>query len=208
MKILLKSLCVYLVSTAASFAITITFDDLANGSIPAGYGGLQWSGFNTINATTQPQSGYQNGVVSLNNVATDIDGRLATLSSASAFNLSSAYLTAAWSDGLQLEVEGFVGSTLAYNTTYTLNTTGPSLLAFNFVGVDKVEFIPSGGTLHPGYANHGIDNTDFAMDNLTINIPDTGATSVLMVAACGGLAMMRRKFGVEKPLSHQLRNPQ
>jgi hypothetical protein len=57
-----------------------------------------------------------------NNVAFDFGSGPATgsFSSATSFNLNSAYLTAAYNDGLQVDVQGFVGSTLTYDNTFTV----------------------------------------------------------------------------------------
>lgn len=81
----------------------LNFDDLSPGPagdyavIQNGYGGLQWSGFGVLDATLLTvQDGYQAGMISPGNVAFNYDqfDRTAVISSGSAFNLDSAYLTA------------------------------------------------------------------------------------------------------------------
>ena len=192
---------IYLASVAVSSAITITFDDLKTAgligiSMPAGYEGPQWTGFQVRNGESavinSPNNPYHNAVVSPDNVAGNIDGRSATISSSTAFNLDSAYLTAVFVDSLDLKVEGFVGTTLTYDNTYFLNKSGPTLVDFNYVGVDKVEFITSGGLVP--IVGIGPDNEDFAMDNLNISVPDASATSSLLGIAFMGLCILRKKL--------------
>jgi hypothetical protein len=119
-------------------------------------------------------------MISPNNVAVNSDGTDALFNAKSPFNLNSAYLTAAWNDGLQVEVEGFTGNTLTYDNTYTINTEGPTLINFDYLDVDEVEFTSYGG-VNPGYDGSG---TEFAMDNLsvTLNVPEPSTY------ALGGLA--------------------
>ncbi|HTD66196.1 MAG TPA: Ig-like domain-containing protein [Candidatus Limnocylindria bacterium] len=144
----------------------LTFDDLSpggNGSwiaIPNGYGGLQWNNFGVINGLLRPASeGYHRGVVSVSNVAFNLFGDPATISSSIPFDVKSAYLTAAinlpnWT--IQVAVQGFVGTTLVYDRTFVLNNNSPTLVELNYAGVTRVRFVPS---------QH---STWFVMDNLSI----------------------------------------
>ena len=141
----------------------LTFDTLAVAAVPAGYGGLNWNNFTILDGVHYPHnpSGYGAGVVSTNNVAWSTGG--ASITNANPFSLFSAYLTAAWSDNLQVETKGYANGVLIYDNTYTLNVTNPTLVNFNYLGVTEVDFIASGGTQHPGYYGSG---TQFAMDNV------------------------------------------
>jgi len=155
----------------------LTFDDLPypgtgysySGGLPVpeGYGGLQWDDFWYLDGVNTPSSGFQTGVVSPTNVGFNgYDG--APSVSGAVFNLNSAYLTGAWNDGLQVEVQGFVAGVLIYDNTYTVNATGPSFINFNYLGVDDVHFISSGGTQHVGF--YGGIGEHFAIDNMSITI--------------------------------------
>ena len=62
-------------------------------------------------------------------------------------------------------MQGFNGSTLSYDNTYTLSATTPMLTAFDYVDVTSVQFISSGGTPHPGYTGSG---SEFVLDNVTV----------------------------------------
>jgi hypothetical protein len=181
----------------------ITFDDLTdNGSgtpIANGYAGLEWNYFGVVNGLTvngvngYTGSGYHNGVVSQDNVAYNVNGGLALFYvNTGAFNLNSAYLTAAWNDGLHVEVLGYVGDTVTYDNIYTVNTGGPTLINFNLPGVDEVDFESYGGLQNFGFNGNG---DQFAMDNLSITlVPEP--TTLALTSLSGFVAMFvarRRK---------------
>jgi hypothetical protein len=162
----------------------VTFDDLpdtTNGlAIPVGYNGLNWLSFRSVDGLhyhVNP-SGYQAGVVSPNIVAYNSGGSSASITNAVPFDLISAYLTAAWNDNLQVEVMGYVGDSLTYSNTYTLSATAPTLIDFDYLGVDEVNFNPFGGTKHPGYGGTG---EQFVMDNLTLGVPEPSSGVLVML---------------------------
>ena len=182
---------VVLVFALASGATTvraqlITFDDLpdtTSAAIPNGYNGLTWHSFHTLDPVLTYGShpnGYQAGLVSPDNVAYDSGGSSASITSALPFDFTSAYLTAAWNDNLQVEVMGYVGTSLTYDSTYTLSATAPTRINFNYLGVDEVYFNPDGGTPHPGYNGTG---EQFAMDNLTLAVPEPFPGTLVMSGA-------------------------
>jgi len=183
---------------------TIDFDDINPGappgvSIPNGYAGLQWNNFYVLNATdpVYNPSGYLSGLLSGHNVAYNGFGDPALFSSTGTFDLNSAYLTGAWNDGLSIEVKGFIGATLAYDNTYIVNATAPSFITFDYLGVTSVEFISSGGIHHQGYAGSG---THFAMDNLTITVPEP---STVLLLACAGMPLLLRRCRVRRAAEPQ-----
>ena len=203
MKKLLRYAFLFLVSAGVANGatpITITFDDLpavgpqSSEPVPQGYNGFQWSNFYVVDPLDDPISnGGQNGVESPPNVAFNAGGLPANFSSNGAFDFDSAYMTAVWNDGLQVEVQGFVGSTLTYDNTYTLATTGPALVNFNYFGVDEVNFIASGGTHHSGYS--GGSGTQFVIDNLTVVVPEPGSILLLLFGSSViGLSGLRSRF--------------
>jgi PEP-CTERM motif len=161
------------VTIAGSAQQTITFDNLPSSAaspITNGYAGFQWTGFEYMDSRNEPGTGFANGTVSLYNIAFNQGGNPANFSSSIPFTLESADLTGAWNNGLHVEVQGFMGATLAYDHTYTVNATGPTLINFNFTGVNEVNLISSGGT-SAGYAGVG---TEFVMDNLIVAVPEPG----------------------------------
>lgn len=202
----MKKLVILAVTVAActtwhANATLITFDDLTdNGSgtpIANGYAGLNWNNFYVLNTVDYGvPSGYLAGMVSANNVAFNAYGNEAIISD-SVFTLNSAYLTAAWNDNLQVEVKGYNGVNLLYDNTYTLSSTAPTLINFNYVGVDDVTFDSSGGTQNPNYAGSG---PHFAMDNMTINATAVPEASTMLAGAllllplgASTLRILRRK---------------
>ena len=183
--------CTLTISASAT-PLTVTFDD-------GNYGGLQWNNFGFINGTLYPAgSGFVNGVVSPNNVAYTYNGMPASISSSQPFNFLSGYLTGAWKDGLQVEVQGFVGTTLTYDRTYILSINGPTFIPFNYLGVDNVVFTRSGGTLEFDYINPPGDVV--VMDNLTVDpspVPEPGTLSVLSLSVAMMMVLHRRKWCVD-----------
>ena len=179
MKLASALICLYVVSLAAAHsgdaAMLLTFDDLSSVSpgniwaiIPNGYGNLQWNNFGVVNGSVRPVTeGYRTGTVSPTNVAFNILGDPASISSGGTFTLDSAYLTAAFVDEMQIRVQGFdyVRGTLTYDNTFTVNRTGPTLINFNYVGISQVVFSAS-------------PSSQFVMDNLMVSNLDSDGDGV------------------------------
>jgi hypothetical protein len=146
----------------------IQFDDLPSNltQVPNGYHLLGWNNVFFMNGSTYPfnPSGFGQGIVSSNNVIFGGGGSIASIT-AQMFDFVSAYATAAFDDNLQLEAKGYLHGTLIFDTTNTLSATAPTLIQFNFCGVDEVDLTSWGGTQHAGYAESG---TQFVMDNVNV----------------------------------------
>jgi hypothetical protein len=183
MKLKPKYICIsiaFFVATAGinAMATLLTFDSLPAGGpldvtppvVPNGYGGLNWNNFAVADGLQfGTTTGYHTGVVSPDNVAFNPYGDPDSITaSGGLFDLSSAYLTAALNLGtpLDIQVQGYLDATLLYNQTYVINNSGPTLIDFDYDGVNKVTF-----TSIPGQP--------FVMDNLDVSIPDTSDTLVL-----------------------------
>jgi hypothetical protein len=148
----------------------ITFDDLANvtvyQNIPNPYEGFDWSShFRYLNGADYPYpSGYQNGVVSPQNVAFNANGLPVNFSRRMPFELDSFYLAAAWRDGLEVTVTGKLNGVTVDSTTLTVNQSGSALETFNNWDVNEVVLNSFGG------ASVGwFDGYQFVLDNLTIS---------------------------------------
>lgn len=165
----------------------ITFDDLpGNGAISNGYAGLDWDNFYNMDVTSAPPgSGYYCSAVSPPIVAFNAYGAPASIISPNGqIDLDSAYLTAALDDypSLTVAVQGFLGSTMLYNSYYTIHDNGPILIDFNYDGIDSATF-----TTFP--------SVQFAMDNVTITVPEPGTwAAMLMGAGVGGYMVNRRSL--------------
>lgn len=167
MKTLLLSVLICLGATGVLWADpVIGFDDLpvTGFIVPAGYHLLNWSNMNYVNGVLDTPSGYAAGVVSSSNVVYNGNGDNAAISG-ELFDFRSAYVSAAWNDNLQFKAQGYIHGTKVYDQTNTLSATSPTLINFDFYGVDQVILASSGGTPHAGYAGSG---TQFAMDNLSV----------------------------------------
>ena len=155
-------------------ALLINFDDedvhFTLAAVPSGYNSYTWNNFFIVNGSNFPNTGYQIGTVSQANTAFNLAGTPAYISKSNFFNLNSGYFTAAWSNDLQLTVTGFTdegGTNQKYISTYTLQTTAPSKIVFNWTGIKRILFNSSGGT--DADANDGAGGTHFALDNLFID---------------------------------------
>lgn len=184
----------------------ITFDDLLTGTnadgtrvisvVPADYGGLDWDNFFTLSGPAQARvfgtNGSYYGMVSASNVAFNGSGTPAEIDSAGTdFNFVSTYLTGAWNSNLNIEVQGFSGATLLYDTTVVASATSPTLFTFNYANVNQLVFNSFGGQ-NAGFASGS--GEEFVMDNLTFEfVPEP---SSLLLVALGGVslvALLRRK---------------
>lgn len=187
--------------TAAQAAV-INFDDIASGSfswMPDGYQGFTWTNFAVINGPLYGDSGYNNGIVSGDQVACacagDLGQTINTLTAGGAlFTLDSGWFTSAWNDGATLLVEGFANGGLLHSASYMLDTSGPDFLSFGWSGIDEVQFSISGGTSAglPGGGDY------FAVDDLSVSLSANGvpepATWAMLIAGFGLVgASLRRQ---------------
>lgn len=187
-----------LLAGASAQATVLTFDDLPvnEAPIPNGYGGLNWSNMyylNTFNlATYYPTNGYTNGTVSGDYVALNAGGNMAVTSGAAPFDFTGAYFTGAWNNGLNINILGYNGVTLLYNTTVIVDTYSPTWFQFDYFGVTDLVFSSFGGVSAAGYGGY-----QFAMDNFTFNqqptpTPEPG-TIALVGAGILGLGYWKRR---------------
>jgi len=146
----------------------IQFDDLSSSAtpVPSGYHLLGWSNVYVMNGSNYlgNPSGFEAGIVSSANVIYGGGGSTASIT-AQTFDFLSAYATAAFNDNLQLEAKGYLSGVLIFDQTNTLSATVPTLIHFNFCGVDEVDFTSFGGSHHAGYVGTG---TQFVMDNMNV----------------------------------------
>jgi len=173
------------VAKAATLIVGWDEFPFGGGSFPSGYAGLEWSGFHFSSVLNG--YGFANAAVSPPNSAWNADG-LASFSAPTAFDVNSVYLTGVFRDGVQVQVDGYLGASLLYSNTFTVYTTQATFFELNYLGVDEVVFNSFGGT--PVYAGGG---PNFAMDNLTITTAPEPASSMLIGLVIAGLAGARRR---------------
>ena len=176
--------------------VTLNFDDLPGTilPIPNGYGNLNWSNYyylDGVNYYNNP-SGYQNGVVSPNNVAFNGFGDPASIWSTTTnpFIVYSGYLTAAWNDGLQVDLTGYYAGNPVISGSFLIDTSGPTFFwASAPVWIDTFTIVSSGGVNH-GYGGSG---THFALDDLTVYTTPEPGTLILIGTGLLGLVRKLRK---------------
>lgn len=189
-RVFLTAICLIFVQSAWSQTTNIDFHDLTpedlpganqdfgagnnvwDAPIPNGYAGLQWNNWYVVNLEGVPKSGYINGMIAPPNVAYNAYGNSALISDAK-FTLNSAYLTGAWVNDLQVEVQGYVNGILTYDNTYTVNSESPTLVKFNYTNIDEVDFITSGG-VNAGYGGVG---KEVVMGGLNVSFEPTNVVS-------------------------------
>lgn len=157
--------------------------------IPFGYAGLDWGdNFFAVNTDDSQYTGtgYDNGTVSGNYVGFNGTGYPATVGGASQFNFNSAYLTAAWDDALSVTVEGLNNGSSLYSKTVSLNTTAPTLVDFDYLGINQLRFTSS--------QNNDI-TAQFVIDNVDITpVPESSTLSgVLVLGALGVGSLLKHK---------------
>jgi hypothetical protein len=151
-----------LLFTMAAGTGLLNFDDLPNDTeglvVPPGYGNLQWDNFYSLDGVHFPgTTGYTTGVVSKNNVIINGYGLPASIYAnvkGGNFTPLTMYLTAAWTDKVQAQINGYLRGRLVLSRSYTLRTTKPTLIKLG-VKVDELDFSTS-------------DSSQLVMDNLLI----------------------------------------
>jgi hypothetical protein len=208
---------VFACALTAFFAVTrtwatvATFDELsetASGAFFAsqyqGYQGLTWNNIlcnNAILATnfvasenlgiTNGLTGNFYGMVSASNVV-DLSTGSEIDSPGTNYNFLSAYLTGFLNSNLNVEVQGFSGATLLYDTTVVASATSPTLFTFNYLNIDRLYFHTFGG--EPAFVPLSSDQA--IMDNFDFEfVPEPSA---FLLTAAGALmlwAVVKRRRG-------------
>jgi hypothetical protein len=180
----------FLSAPALASPITLDFEnqrEVLTGAVPDGYGGVHW-----YNLGGHPDyiGGYHTGIVSGSWTAYNFGGSAAAIAQME-FNLYDGYFTGAWRDGLTLQAVGYKDGVQLYDTSWIIDSTGPTLISFNYTGIDLVRFITSGGTNAVG----GGDGTHFALDDLRLEVTQTPipAALPLFATALGGLFFAARR---------------
>lgn len=171
----------------ATAGTIVSFDDLTTANklcdIPDGYAGLEWDNFGAMRYDRYGvgASGYYNGTVSMGYTGLNAYGEPAAISAADPFNLVGAYFTAAWRDGLLVDVTGYLGDNPVYQTSFAVDTDGPMWVQFDWANIDCVRFVTSGG--EP--AGFSQSSYQVAIDNLTISAVHAPAPGAVLLAGLG-----------------------
>ncbi|WP_232474085.1 PEPxxWA-CTERM sorting domain-containing protein [Sphingomonas sp. MA1305] len=128
--------------------------------------------------------GYAAGVVSAPNVIFNGYGNIASISSATAFLLNSAYFTGAYGDQ-SVTVTGYNGLTQVFSETFDTLISSPTLHSFNAVPITSFSFVSPNSQVV-------IDNLNLSPATAAVPEPATWALMILGMGAVG-FAMRRRK---------------
>ena len=143
----LSVLMIGMLSASHAAALTLSFDDVTSGnfayplqSVSPDYGGLTWSEYwGVLRGAYHTGSGYEQGVVSGEYVAYN-GGAQPVVITGSTFDFSGAYLTSAWTNTLDILVQGYGGGSLLYSQTVQAVNSQPTWFSFNYTGVDELRF--------------------------------------------------------------------
>jgi hypothetical protein len=142
-------------------ADTIGFDDIDASAGDVILDNLNpYHGFNFTNFSVYTGvpgfPGYNNGIISGPNAAYTAGDALgspivSTITAATAFDFTSAYLGSGWYNGMGVTLIGLSGGTQVYDQSVTVNTAGAQLFTFNFTGITELDIYStvSGATTDP-----------------------------------------------------------
>lgn len=190
-------------SAISTQAAVITFDDLPEtdiGSISEGYKGFNWGDSFLTNVAyshkdTTPGTGFETGVVSGDYAAFNFLATTSVISTTGGekFDFNGAYLTAAWHDGLNIEVTGFLDNLALFTKIVVVNTQQAQWFDFNFAGINSLSLSTWGGvSIDPL-----IGGEFFVLDNFTFNeptsVPESSSLALLLLGAAGILLGRKNK---------------
>jgi len=166
-------------------AMVVKFDDLGSGNnlVPVSYQGLDWTGFYTLNNNW----GFGDHAVSGSGfVYGACCGSSDTISVATGtFSLLSGYFSTLQNFDAQFNVYGYLDGVETYSKTISTNAT-PSLIDFEFIGVDQVVFQSSYS------ANLALDNLQITAGN---SVPEPTSIALLCLGLVGvGLSRRGNKM--------------
>ncbi len=173
-------------------ATVITFDE-ASGVFDDGYGGLNWSGFGRINATT---FGNQSSGIVQGNMSSDYTAYTTTATTlpqsgfdnpsivsvaSGTFDFNGMYITAVFQEGLVVHIKGLLAGVVKDSQTFTVDYDTPVFTNSNFLGIDTLHIsrVQSSGVNVVGTGDQ------VAIDNFIINdakymaVPEPSSIAVL-----------------------------
>ena len=177
-----------LLAPVAATATVLSFDDLgSDGSVPASYGGLDWSAggwsYYTFTGDAPPYTPHSGDGRATVNWYDDADAAAAKPTSRIGFGQNMVFDGAYFAglSGATVQYELYRDGALVW-TSAALNPTGtPAFLASGYAGlVDAIEFV--GPSLY-----------SVVMDDFTFNAVPEPASGALLLAGLAGITLVMRR---------------
>lgn len=161
------------------------------------YQGFTFSGgfsrLHTPSYFTQ-DTGYVRGNISPDYTAfTAGSGATVALVEGGIFDFDGMHITAAWQNGLTVNIEGFLSGSSLYSQQFIIDDDSPTYTNSNFMGIDRLQISTIGGldAGTPGNGNH------VAIDNFTVNssvagVPEPSSALLLGLGALGVVSRRKR----------------
>jgi hypothetical protein len=194
----------------------INFDDIdaSLGDVPldglSPYQGLTWANL-TAYTSVPGFPGYNNGIVSQPNAAYTAGDALgspiiSSVTRASGFDFTSAYLGSGWYDGLTVTLNGVSNGVQDFTQTVTVNTEAPQLFTFDFTDITELDIYSTvtASTTDP-YGCGASGCSQVTLDDLSVTllnnppppgVPEPGTFPLLCLALFALVASprLRRSF--------------
>ncbi|MDD4881069.1 MAG: PEP-CTERM sorting domain-containing protein [Gallionellaceae bacterium] len=191
MKRLATLFCLALSASAANAAI-LSFEDVPgatagyyNNPIPDDYAGYDWTGFYVTDTTylAAIRSGNSSGITDGAWAASNGGGSPASVTGETLFNFYCADFTRLrFSTAATLTLIAYSGGVPLYTDSFTIGAT-PVTKSYSWTGIDRLEFIPSVGTL----------GTNVAIDRLNLVPVPEPETYALMLAGLSLIGAVARR---------------
>ena len=192
-------------SQADAATTVLTFDDIPTAfgfaDVPSNYGGFDNWNILEINTAPMNGSGFDHDVTSGRNLAfVNYQGPgPAEIDRSTPFNFLQAEFGAGWWINVNLEILGFLGDTQLYDYNTVVGSEGATLAAPDMYGIDRLEFITTGGSNDPHInVPHGTLEPFLTIDDFTFStdaVPEPALWGLMLMGFFGAGLLLRHRTG-------------